>query len=150
MAVTAFWYGNALLGQFSATAARRVDWVTDSIKTGLASSAYAPNQDTHAFYSDITNELASAGGYTAGGVALGTKSVSYDSATNELRLIAANASWAAATFTCRFAFTYSDTAGASTTDPLLGYVNFGADQSVSSGTFTIQWDATGVLKITAA
>jgi len=29
-------------------------------------------------------------------------------------------------------------------------VDMGADQSVSSGTFTIQWDATGVLKGTAA
>lgn len=148
--VTAFWYGNALLGQYSATAARRVDWVTDSVKTALCTSTYAPNQDTHTFFSDITNELPTAGGYTAGGVALGTKSVSYDATTNETRLIAANASWASATFTARFSVTYSDTAGAGTTDPLLGYVNFGADQSVSSGTFTIQWDATGVLKITAS
>jgi hypothetical protein len=149
-AVTAFWYGNALLGQYSATAARRIDWVTDTIKTALCNSTYAPNQDTHTFFSDVTNELATAGGYTAGGVALGTKSVSYDSTTNETRLIAANAAWTTATFTARFAVTYSDTAGASTTDPLMGYVNFGADQSVSSGTFTIQWDATGVLKITAS
>lgn len=148
--VTAFWYGNALLGQYSATAARRIDWVTDTIKTGLTNSTYSPNQDTHTFYSDITNELATSGGYTAGGVALGTKSVSYDATTNETRLIAANTSWASATFTARYSFTYSDTAGASTTDPLMGYVNFGADQSVSSGTFTIQWDATGVLKITAS
>ncbi len=148
--VTAFWYGNALLGQFSATAARRVDWVTDAIKQTLHTATYAPNQDTHTFYSDLTNELTTAGGYTAGGVALGTKSVSYDATSNETRLIAANAAWTSATFTARFSATYSDTAGAGTTDPLLGYVNFGADQSVSAGTFTIQWDATGVLKITAS
>jgi hypothetical protein len=32
----------------------------------------------------------------------------------------------------------------------MGYVNFGGDETVASGTFTIQWDSTGVLKITAA
>lgn len=148
--VTAFWYGNALLGQYSATAARRIDWVTDSIKQTLHNSTYTPNQDTHTFYSDLTNELTTGSGYTAGGVALGTKSVSYDATTNETRLIAANAAWTSATLTARYSVTYSDTAGAGTTDPLMGYVNFGADQSVSSGTFTITWDATGVLKIVAA
>ena len=148
-AVTAFWYGNALLGQFSATAARRVDWVTDTIKCSLHTSTYAPNQDTDDFFNDATNEITGTG-YTAGGVTLGTKSTSYDATTNEARLIAANAQWTSSSFTARFAVVYSDTAGASSTDPVMGYVNFGADNTVSAGTFTIQWDSTGVLKITAA
>lgn len=147
--VTAFWYGNSLLGQYSATAARRIDWVTDTIKTSLHTSTYTPNQDTHTFYSDLTNELGAGSGYSTGGTTLGTKSVSYDATSNETRLIAANAAWTTATFTCRYSATYKDT-GTGTTSPLMGYVNFGGDQSVSSGTFTIQWDATGVLKITAA
>lgn len=147
---TAKWYGQALLGQYSTTAARRVDWVTDSVKVGLTTSSYTPNQDTHVFYSDITNELTTTGGYTAGGVALGTKTSTYDATSNELRLDAADTSWTSATFTAAFAFIYVDTAGAGTTDPLLGWVDFGGNQTVTSGTFTIQWDATGVLKITAA
>jgi hypothetical protein len=147
--VTAFWYGNALLGQFSTTAARRVDWVTDTIKTSLHTVTYTPSQDTDDFFNDATNEITGTG-YTAGGVTLGSKSTSYDAASNEARLIAGNAVWTSSTFTCRFAVTYSDTGGASTTDPVMGYVNMGGDQTVSSGTFTVAWDATGVLKLTAA
>jgi hypothetical protein len=96
----------------------------------------------------VTNEIVGAG-YTAGGVALGTKSVSYDSATNETRLIAANSQWTAASFTARIAVVYKDT-GVAATSPLLGWVDFGADETIASGTFTIQWDATGVLKLAAA
>ena len=144
------WYGQAGLGMVSATAARRFDWVTDTIKVGLTTSTYVPNQDTHVFYSDITNELATATGYTAGGVTLGTKSTTYDSASNTNRLIAANASWTfSASKTMRIAFIYKDT-GVAATSPLLGYVDFVSDQT-SSGTFTIQWDATdGVLRMVAA
>lgn len=147
---TAKWFGLALEGQYSTTAARRVDWVTDSVKVGLTTSSWVPNQDTMDFYNDVTNELATAGGYTAGGVALASKTALYDTGTNELRLDAADVSWTSASFTAAFAFIYVDTAGAASTDPLLGWVDFGGNQTVTSGTFTIQWDATGVLKITAA
>lgn len=150
MAVTALWYGEGLLGQYSTTAARRVDWDTDTIKCALTTSAYTPDQDAHNFFDDITNELPTAGGYTAGGVALTTSAPVYDAASNTLRLDASDAQWTSATFTARYAIVYKDT-GVAGTSPLLGYVNFGADEAVSSGTFTIQWDATdGVLRIVAA
>lgn len=149
---TANWYGSALLGQFSTTAARRVDWVTDSITVTLHTSTYTPNQDTHVFQSDLTNELANGNGYTTGGIVLSSKTTAYDTTSNETRLDAADVTW---TFSggvakaFQYAVVWSNTAGASTTDPLLGYVNLGA-QSVTDTTFTIQWDTTGVLKITAA
>jgi hypothetical protein len=145
---TANWYGQEQLGQFSATAARRVDWVTDTIKTTLHTTTYTPNQDTHVFATDLTNELTTTGGYTVGGVTLGTKSVTYDSTTNETRLIAANASWTALTATFRYAIVWKDT-GTAATSPLLGYVDLGAT-TITGTNFTIQWDATGVLKVTAA
>lgn len=144
----AYWYGKGLQGQWGTTAANRVDWVTDTIKVMLSTSAYTPNQDTHQFKSDVTNEITGTG-YTAGGVTLGTKSVTYDTATNEARLIAANAQWTTATFTARYAVVYKDT-GTGSTSPVICYIDFGSDQSVSAGTFTIAWDATGVAKVTAA
>jgi hypothetical protein len=148
MPVTANWYGNALLGQWSATAARRVDWVTDTIKQSLHTNTYSPNQDTDDFFNDATNEITGTG-YTAGGVTLGSKTATYDSATNEARLDAADAQWTTATFTTRRSVTYKDT-GVGTTSPVMGWIDFGGDESVSSGTFTIQFDSTGVLKVTAA
>jgi hypothetical protein len=149
MAVVNKWYRAAFAGQFSATAARRVDWVTDSIKCSLHTVTYSFAQDTDDFFNDATNELSTAGGYTAGGVTLGTKSIDVGT-TLQTRLIAANAQWTSATFTARQAVVYSDTGGASSTDPLMMNINFGADQSVSSGTFTIAWAADGVGKITVA
>jgi hypothetical protein len=122
--------------------------VSDTIKTALTTVTYVPNQDTHTFFSDVSNEVVGAG-YTAGGVALGTKSVTYDTASNETRLIAANSQWTSASFTARIAVVYKDT-GTAATSPLLGWVDFGADETIASGTFTIQWDATGVLKLAAA
>ena len=151
MAITAKWYGQAFTGAFSATAARRVDWVGNTIKVALCTSTYVPNQDTDVFFAAVTNELPTAGGYTAGGAALTGKSVSYDAPSNDTRLIAAASSWSAATFTCRIAVVYDATTGVAATEPLLGWVDFGADETVASGTFTITWDATnGVMKTTPA
>ena len=145
MAVTAKWYGLNVKDQWGATP---VNWSSDTIKVSLHTSTYVPNQDTDEFWNVATNEIAGTG-YTTGGVTLGTKTLTYDAPTNEARLGAANASWASATFTFRIGCIYKST-GTSTTSPVMGYVDMGADQSVSSGTFTIQWDATGVLKGTAA
>lgn len=150
MAVTSKWYGKALEGQYGTTAARRVDWATDTIKVALCTSSFTPNQDTQDFYDDLSNEVANGNGYTTGGATLGTKSVNYDASTNVMSLRAAASTWSAATFTCRYAVVYKDT-GSAATSPLLGYTDFGGDEQVTSGTFTITWDATdGVLKITAS
>ena len=147
MAFTLNWYGAGATGLVSATAARRVDWVTDTIKVALTTSSYTPDQDAHDFFNDVTNELPATGGYTAGGATLGTKVLTYDNASNTVRLDAANAEWTSATFTARRCVVYKDT-GVASTSPLLGYGDFGADTSVTNGTFTIEWDATdGVLRM---
>ena len=149
MPATAKWYGKAIEGQYGTTAARRVDWGTDTIKVALCTSSFTPDQDTQDFYDDVTNEV-SGTGYTAGGATLASKSVNYDSASNTMSLRAGATSWTGATFTARYAVIYKDT-GTGSTSPLLGYVDFGGDETVSSGTFSITWDVTdGVLKITAA
>ena len=87
-------YGNfpaIALGKDGATQA--VNWLTDTIKVALTTSAYTPNQDSHDYYNDLTNELSTANGYTSGGVTLGSKTVTYDSGTNESRYDAADAQW---------------------------------------------------------
>lgn len=146
MAATGKWYGLAISGQFSTTAARRVDWGTDTIKVLLTTSSYTPNQDTHDFLDDITNEVANGSGYTTGGETLGTKALTYDTASNTVRLDAADTVWTfSGSKTMRYAVVYKDT-GSSATSPLMGYIDFGSDQT-SSGTFTLQYDATdGVLR----
>lgn len=151
MAVTAKWFGLSPRDQYGGTAGSTtpVNWINDTIKVALTTSSYVVDQDVHDFFNDVTNELATAGGYTAGGASLGSKTCTYDTASNETRLDAADTAWTSATFTARLAVVYKST-GTGSTSPLVSYVDFGGDETVSSGTFTIQWDATGVAKITAS
>lgn len=145
--VTAKWFGNALLGQFSGTEARRVDWANDTIKVALIDDEWAPNQDTDDFFADVEANEVEGTGYTAGGKALSEKTATYDEATNTVRLKAKTVEWTEATLTARYAVIYKDTENAATS-PVLAYVDFGADNSVASGTFKLEWDATdGVLRV---
>jgi hypothetical protein len=84
-------------------------------------------------------------------VALASKSLTYDAASNELRFLFADPAWGpGATISgIRVAVLYKDT-GTAATSPLIAYTIFSADQPVSNGTFTIDVDATTVLRITAS
>lgn len=145
MALQAKWYG---LGANS-VCTQNSSWTVGTIKVALIANTYTPNQDTDQFFSTPqVNEITGAG-YTAGGVTLSSKTLAYDAASNEVRFDAADVSWTTASFTARYAVVYNST-GTASTSPLLGYVDFGADETVTSGTFSIQWDATGVLKITVS
>ena len=84
MAVTARWYHSGI-SQFYAGS---VDWDADTIKVALVTSSYTFS-DAHNFFDDITNEVTGTG-YTAGGMALGTK-------TNTITDSSALTAWAATT-----------------------------------------------------
>jgi hypothetical protein len=153
MAVTAALYGQSPMqayGSGSAGGAPNIDWLSDTIKVALCTSSYTPNQDTQVFYSDITNELTTAGGYTAGGATLGSKTLDYTAGTNVIKFDAADVVWSSSTITARYAVIYDDTPATAGTKPLIGYVDFGADATTSNGAFTITWDATGIFKITVS
>lgn len=145
MALSANWYGLGL----KAVCNQSLNFTTDTIKVGLVTSAYTPNQDTDQFWSTPQASEVSGTGYTAGGITLTSPTIIYDTSTNEVRFDAADIAWTSSSFTGRYAIIYKST-GTASTSPLLAYVNFGADQTVSSGTFTISWDATGILQVTAA
>jgi hypothetical protein len=145
MAVTAFWYGNAILKMLN----KEINYLSDTIKVALVTNAYTPNQDTHSYFSDITNEAAGTG-YTAGGQALASKTAVYNGATNVNTLDAADLTWTSATITARYAVIYDASPATAATQPLLAYVDFGADQVATNGNFAITWDANGILKITVS
>ena len=90
-------------------------------------------------YSDVTgnsDELAATGNYTTGGFAL-TNVNPTSTGTTAFTDFSANASWASATFTTRGCIIYNTSDGNSA----VCVINFGADYSVSGGTFEIQWPA---------
>lgn len=137
-------YGNFLVKALN----KEVDWDTDTIKVALTTSSYTPNQDTHDYFNDVTNEVTGTG-YTAGGNTLASKTITYDDANNVIVLDAADSTWASSTITARYAVVYAST-GTASTSPLIGYVDFGSDQSSTNGNFTITWDSTGIVRVTVA
>jgi hypothetical protein len=66
-----------------------------------------------------------------------------------LILDAADSVWGSSTITARYAVVYVAT-GTSSTSALIGYQDFGSDQSSTNGNFTVQWDSTGIVRITVA
>lgn len=146
MAVTTTWYGAAFKNYLAGTTNASWDWDTDTIKISLHTSTYVPDPDTHDFYNDVTNEVSSAG-YSAGGATLTCSAPAVSAGSNEVQFDATDVSWTGVTFTARYAVVYKST-GTASTSPLIAYIDFGADQTVSSGNFTITWAASGVIKAT--
>jgi hypothetical protein len=91
----------------------------------------------------VTNEVTGTG-YTAGGATLASLVTAVDTVNDRASWSAANASWSSSTITARGAVVYKST-GTSSTSPLLCYFDFTTDQVSSAGTFTISWNANGLL-----
>jgi hypothetical protein len=144
MTVTAKFYGQALMSAL----AGKINWASDDIRVMLYTSAYTPNQDTD-IYKDVVNPTEASGtGYTTGGAALASKTITYNATTNVITLDAADVTWGTSTITARGCIIFDNTPASN--KPLLGYVDFGADQSSNAGNFTITWDANGLFTITAS
>jgi len=113
----------------------------DTFKIALikALSAQAGTYDASTTnYSDVTgnsDELASGSGYTTGGNTLVSVTPTLSGSTAVCDF--ANTSWSSATFTTRGCIIYNT----SDSNKAVMVLNFGADYSVSNGTFTIEFPA---------
>jgi hypothetical protein len=139
-------YGNFVVKAFN----KEIDWDSDTIKVALLTNAYTPNQDGHDYFDDVVANQVTGTGYTSGGNTLANKTNTYNSATNVIVLDADDTTWASSTITARYAVIYDATPATDATRPLIGYVDFGSDQSSSNGNFTITWDSTGIVRVTVA
>lgn len=146
MAVTAKLYGKSMLSILN----KEIDWNSDVIKVALCTSSYTPDQDAHDYFNDITNELPTANGYTSGGATLANCAAAYTAGTNVAKFDADDVTWASSSITARYAIVYDSSPGTAATNPLIAYVDFGADVSSTSSNFTITWDAAGIFTITVA
>lgn len=147
MAVTTYWYNRAFLSFFN----KEADWNSDTIKATLHSVSYVPNQDTHDYQNDLTNELSTANGYTAGGVTPGSPTIAQ--ALNVITLDGVDPAWTSsgAGFTARIIVVADTTPGTTATNPLVLWSDFGADNTASGGgTFTYVVNASGWATITPA
>lgn len=123
-----------------------VDLLLDTYKLVLVTDSYTPTfEDTTPRYTDITNELSTAGGYTAGGKILTgltpTWAITGSGSSTTLKYdLTTDQSWSSASFTARGSVLYADPLA---NDDLIVSQTFGADYTATNGTFTIQLHANG-------
>jgi hypothetical protein len=127
------------------------DWDSDTVKCSLHTSTMSPAQDTWDFFNDLTNELAASGNYSSGGTTISP--CSFLTGTSKHTAIdGADAAWTNLTMSsaARYGAVTDTTPGTSATNPLMCWVDFGADQTVSGANFTIQWAAGGIVDFSVA
>lgn len=124
--------------RFKANLMKRLhDLVNDTVKIALYGASYSFTA-TDDFYT-ATAELASTGGYTTGGASLTTKAVTEAGATGVFD--ADDAAWSSATFSTYFAVIYDNTP----CNTLICAIDFGGVQTVTAGTFTVQFASSGIV-----
>lgn len=117
------------------------DTTADRFKVMLVTSAYTPDFGAHDFKADVTNEVVGTG-YTAGGESL--TSVTLTQAAGVITFDAADVTWASSSVTARGAVVYDDSLAS---DPVICYIDFGSDQTSSSGDFTLAFNASGIFTL---
>lgn len=115
-----------------------VDLEADTIKVTL----YDTNHSFTATDTDYTtsNELTTTGGYTQGGMTLANAAVTEAATT---KWDADDVVWTSATFTAFHAVIYDSTAS----NDLIASIDFGGAKTVAAGTFTIQFDSSGIITL---
>ena len=114
----------------------------DTFKIALFTSSASLGASTtdYSTSNEITNTSGTA--YTAGGASLTNSGVSLSSTTAFTDF--SDVSFTSATFTANGAMIYNTTTGTDTsTTDAVAIIAFGADKTVSSGTFTIQFPTAG-------
>ena len=119
-----------------------------TLKCALCTNAYTFDQDNHDFFDDITNELPTANGYTAGGKIMTTTNPTVTARVTTFDC--ADTQWANASFTARYAIIYDYTGGAAATNALIACVDFDGDKTPENGTFKIAWNASGIFSFTVS
>lgn len=126
---------------------KEVDWLTDTAVCLLLKNTYTPDQDNHQYISSLTGE-ATDGSYAR--QTLGTKTQTYDTGTNVMKLDCADVTFATLTETnLRYAVFAMDT-GADNVSPLLCYWDFEANQSPTAANFVLNISASGLITFTVA
>ncbi len=130
----------AMTGQVSLT--------NDTINVALVTDSYTPDIDNETTYADIQAtgfEVPAGGGYTTGGIPMTDKSIITNNSTDVAIFSAANTTFESSTFSSKGAVIYKD-GGTPSNSPLLFFVDFGFNRSVSNQDFTIAWNTSGVMQ----
>jgi hypothetical protein len=126
-------------------ASKIIDFANDSFKIILMATGFTFNKDTHHGYADVSaSELATNYGYTRNTKTLAGVTVTEDDTDDRAEITWSNVTWTASggdIGPTPGAIIFDDTVtagGVTVADPIIGYIDFGGDQTqVNGGTATI-------------
>lgn len=139
------WYGKAwanIFGGVLSGSARQSNYLANTMKVALLTSSYAPLVDSHETWAGVSGNEVTGTGYTAGGLTLTGKALTFQSGTRLTILDCDDLVWTSSTITAHYAVLYNDTP---TDKPLFGYLDLLTDQVSSGGTFRINTNPYGLL-----
>jgi hypothetical protein len=123
-------------------AKKAIDFSADSFKIILMASGFIFNKDTHHGYADVSaSELGTGFGYTVNTKVLAGVAVTEDDTDDRTEVTWSNPVWTASGGSIGpspGAIIFDDTVTTPTADPIVGYIDFGGDQTqVDGGAVTI-------------
>lgn len=127
-----------------------IDLDTDTFKVSLHSNVLVPNYSTMVKFADVTNELTTAFGYTAGGATL--TSVTYNLVNAIATWDAADIVWNASggDIVAAYACIYKSGTANTIVNPLVGLIalNGGSNVTAPDGKpLTLKWNTSGILSL---
>jgi len=133
--------------------ARAVDLSSPpTVNVTLHTSTFVPDNEADVVYADVSNELATANGYTNGGQAL--TGLTWTQSTTVAIFDANDTVWTASggSITARYAVLRLVGTFNGQVDPLIAYILLDvtpADVTATDGnTLTLQWNASGISRVT--
>jgi hypothetical protein len=130
------------------------DLNSDSFKVALFNNSITPDQNAASANTAFnagqwanTNELSN-GGWSAGGLTLANQTSTFSSAVYTFDADDRANSSSATISSTHGCLVYDDTLASVVVDQGVSYHAFGGANSVTSGTLTVQWHASGILTLT--
>lgn len=117
-----------------------IDLENDTLKLMLLTSSHTPDIDAEEYIDDVSANEVSGTGYTAGGETVTSGAVTVDDTNDRAYFDADDVLWSSATITARYAYLYKDT-GTPGTSQIVGYYDYGSDQTSTAGDFTHSFTA---------
>jgi hypothetical protein len=124
-----------------------INFTTASRVWATLESNTAPTK-THQLYSDIAGQLTATGNYVLGGATLTPGTVTLASPATQFD--APDAVWTGASFSAYYSIVQFGTPAATAGNFLCSYHDLGGIQTVTVGTLTLQWAATGLFTLTSS
>ena len=118
-------------------AKKAIDFSADSFKIILMKSGFVFDKDTHHGYADVSaSELATGYGYTQNTKTLSGVTVTEDDTDDRTEVTWSNVTWTASGGSIGptpGAIIFDDTVTTPTADPIIGYIDFGGEQTQADG-----------------